>query len=309
MIGHIPIAATEIGQQADDLKQIHGIGPALERRFHEAGIHKYSQIAAMTSDELAAYFTDLAGLSPRRIAEYDWVGQARKLAESSQEVMDDPESALPENRLHYAVFTIELLLDGANRAQRTQILHVQSQKESVWEGWDETRLAAFMVKNCGMAGKISRDTKMPALPLTPESASIGHTAKKSPPAGRVNLQALEVFPISEDYQHPVIQSGIPFRVSVILDLSEMHAPRNFSYTYDVILYARRVGSSKHSQIGSSQGKVMAAEGQVKLELQGQSLSAGAYRLEALVMLTPPGESTQPSTDLLAMTESGTIQVY
>ena len=63
-------------KEADDLAKISGIGPAYARRFNEAGVVTYKQ---------------LAGLSPSRIREIlhisewqgdpeAWIGQARELA-------------------------------------------------------------------------------------------------------------------------------------------------------------------------------------------------------------------------------------
>ena len=39
----------------DDLKQIRGIGPALERLLHAEGVHSFSQIAAWTEADIQAF--------------------------------------------------------------------------------------------------------------------------------------------------------------------------------------------------------------------------------------------------------------
>lgn len=67
------------GGQADDLMRIRGIGPALERRLHEAGIFHYDQIADWGPAEVAwadQRIEDFTGRATRD----DWVGQARALA-------------------------------------------------------------------------------------------------------------------------------------------------------------------------------------------------------------------------------------
>ncbi|MEC9368791.1 MAG: 30S ribosomal protein S2 [Pseudomonadota bacterium] len=63
---------------ADDLKQISGLGPVLESKLNEYGIFHYRQIAALTKDDIAAVDTalDLKG----RIDRDDWVKQAKTLA-------------------------------------------------------------------------------------------------------------------------------------------------------------------------------------------------------------------------------------
>ncbi len=63
---------------ADDLKQIAGIGPKLEKVLNGQGISSISQIAAWTDADVAR-FDEALGLDGR-IRRDDWVGQARKLA-------------------------------------------------------------------------------------------------------------------------------------------------------------------------------------------------------------------------------------
>jgi large subunit ribosomal protein L21 len=62
----------------DDLKQISGVGPGLEKKLQDAGITSYAQIAALTDAEiqdLEANVVKFAG----RIKRDDWIGQARQL--------------------------------------------------------------------------------------------------------------------------------------------------------------------------------------------------------------------------------------
>ena len=62
----------------DDLKEINGIGPKLERVLNRQGISTFSQLSALDLDSIAETVDgtiDLAG----RIRREDWIGQARKL--------------------------------------------------------------------------------------------------------------------------------------------------------------------------------------------------------------------------------------
>jgi len=64
--------------QADNLKQINGIGAKLESRLHEAGIYHFDQLAGLTkkaADELDAHLS-LAG----RVEREEWIKQAKQLA-------------------------------------------------------------------------------------------------------------------------------------------------------------------------------------------------------------------------------------
>jgi predicted flap endonuclease-1-like 5' DNA nuclease len=62
----------------DNLQKIRGIGPALERRLNNSGIHRYQQIAQMSEKELAKIAAELA-ISPSLAARDGWIKQACEL--------------------------------------------------------------------------------------------------------------------------------------------------------------------------------------------------------------------------------------
>ncbi|MGI3184088.1 50S ribosomal protein L21 [Nioella aestuarii] len=65
---------------ADDLKALSGVGPALEKKLHEAGVTSFAQIAAWTADDIAAMDEKLSFKG--RIEREGWVAQAQaKIAE------------------------------------------------------------------------------------------------------------------------------------------------------------------------------------------------------------------------------------
>ncbi len=64
---------------ADDLKQLSGVGPALEKKLHDAGVTTFAQIAAWTEADIAAMDEKLSFKG--RIEREGWVDQAKKLAE------------------------------------------------------------------------------------------------------------------------------------------------------------------------------------------------------------------------------------
>ena len=137
---------------ADDLQRIQGIGPATERRLHQAGLRTFAQLAQASPDKLAKL---VPGWSAERIAHAGWVKQARRLA-----------GRLSPERLHYATFTVELLLDAANTARRTRVTHVQSGEEEMWAAWDTARLIRFM----GQRAKLPARVLQPAAPAEAKPA-------------------------------------------------------------------------------------------------------------------------------------------
>ena len=68
----------DANEQQDDLKAIHGIGPALERRLRSHGIERFEQIAAMSEQEFAAVATRLS-IAPTMAQRQGWIQQARDL--------------------------------------------------------------------------------------------------------------------------------------------------------------------------------------------------------------------------------------
>lgn len=69
--------------QADDLKQIKGIGPKLEQLCNRLGFYHFDQIAAWTGDEIAWVDANLEGFKGR-VSRDNWVDQAKKLASGEE---------------------------------------------------------------------------------------------------------------------------------------------------------------------------------------------------------------------------------
>ncbi len=74
-----PVPETESSGANDNLKKIRGIGPALERRLHRHGIHRYEQIAELSEQELIEIAEQLA-IAPNLAQRDRWIEQARDLA-------------------------------------------------------------------------------------------------------------------------------------------------------------------------------------------------------------------------------------
>ncbi len=71
-----PKAAAATG--SDDLKKLSGVGPALEKKLHEAGVTTFAQIAAWSDEDVAAMDEKLSFKG--RIEREGWIAQAKELA-------------------------------------------------------------------------------------------------------------------------------------------------------------------------------------------------------------------------------------
>ena len=63
---------------ADDLKELSGVGPALEKKLHAAGVTTFAQIAAWGAADIAEFDEKLSFKG--RIEREGWVDQAKALA-------------------------------------------------------------------------------------------------------------------------------------------------------------------------------------------------------------------------------------
>lgn len=67
---------------ADDLTQIHDIGPRFAAALASIGITRFEQLAAEDPDQLATRMAPYVSVRASRIRERDWIGQARSLMAS-----------------------------------------------------------------------------------------------------------------------------------------------------------------------------------------------------------------------------------
>ena len=72
-----PKKAAAKAETADDLKQLSGVGPALEKKLHEAGVTTFAQIAGWGGDDIAEMDEKLSFKG--RIEREGWVDQAKAI--------------------------------------------------------------------------------------------------------------------------------------------------------------------------------------------------------------------------------------
>jgi hypothetical protein len=49
------------------------------------------------------------------------------------------------NTQSYATFVVELLQEASGEVRRTHVVHIQTNAEERWAGWDGTRLLQFIL--------------------------------------------------------------------------------------------------------------------------------------------------------------------
>lgn len=71
-----PVEAAAPAGDADNLKELSGVGPALEKKLNEAGVTTFAQIAAWSDEDVAAMDEKLSFKG--RIEREGWIAQAQE---------------------------------------------------------------------------------------------------------------------------------------------------------------------------------------------------------------------------------------
>lgn len=232
-------------QAVDDFKLVEGIGPAVEKSLHAAGILTYTQLASMKPEKLARLLDGMIGYSPKRIKEQDWSGQARTMANKVGQTFAGENYEGPNNSLHYASYTVELLLDRNNQVRRTRIMHVQTQQETTWAGWNTDRLRGFLVDSGQL--QIPSELGEAAKTMPAPARKLNHEASRHsiPLRGSTKIAETQLFNQAGQPLGVLIPSYTPFKVHLVLDLSQVDVPKGERLSYDATIYLRKMGKGGH----------------------------------------------------------------
>ena len=283
--------------QADDLKQIHGIGPGIEARLNAAGIFNYAQLAAMSPDEVVLALGNVVGLTVKRVIDQDWVGQAGKLA---PQLRPSASANGKAGRQHYATFAIELLLDENNNVRRTHAVNIQSEAEDTWAGWDEHRLLEFMAHKAGLSFE-ERETAAPPA-VTPAPVSLVKLA------GQPQLSSMMVKAVDAGRPSRILPEFKAFEIETMLDLSDLVVPPDARLAYSATINAKAFGERPEQRIGEARGVFETVQAE-KFSVSCSGLKEGTYRLHinlSLNLPAPEGEAHSPLTTIL---DGGLVKIY
>jgi len=312
-------------EMADDFKRINGIGPAIQRRLHQADIRTFAQLADLTPTEIADLINDLAGISAERISEQDWPGQARELIPKPTPAQVLPDVTPSGNRQHDSSFTVKLLLNEDNSVRRTQMVDNRSNAEEQWAGWNTSRLVAFISQQAALR----LPTAEPALSIAPETepepavmklAEPGSSAPPttadpttvstalSKPGHTLHIRELEILPADTNSPRRVFHHRLPFSVRLTLDLTELALPTDEALEYTAAIYAKDLGIGPRQTVGEAHNTIKPRD-HLAMFVPGSRLSPGTYRMEAAVTLTRPSAESPEKRELKTHLEGGIIQVY
>ncbi len=336
-------------RKADDFRLINGLTKTAKAKLHAAGILTFDQLAMMSPHEIVAAIEDPdsanAETSAERIIRDDWIGQAKKLAESLKVAVEaSPESlSVTTDKYEERVtsFVLELKLSQNNTVKQTRVMHVESAEkdaEKKWEGWNEVGLLSFIAHRAGVvlptALKEARLAEQPPIvvtsieerlrqlhagsePATP--AALPNLPQPTPSsvesANRPAKSEMKVFARGMNLPLGQVSSGEPYSLKVLLAPSLIPSPEASELAYSVTVYAKpladtpgSVGKHHSSVIGETQGTINPTDNLV-FDVQGANLERGAYRLQAAAIFQSHASKKSPQKRFTAFVEGGLLQVY
>jgi len=287
---------------ADNLRSINGIGPAVERRLNDAGIRTFVQLAALSPDEIATAVANVAGLSAKRIAEQDWISQARALDQAL--TIQPQETGTPTGGQRHEAFTVHLVLNDDNGVHHTRVEHIRGGEKETWAGWHADRLAGFIVDHATLR-------LTPAEPMLALAATDDYAAPLSAPPQRTSilrLRDLATLPAGDQEARGSFGYGEAFGVRLTLDLTEVSAAVEARLDYTAVVYAKKLDGGPRQIVGEATGTILLAD-QISLSVTGAALARGMYRLEAAVTLKPASGQSAPRPEVMAWLEGDLLQIY
>ncbi len=313
---------TKPSLKTDNFKLINGICPVIERRLYDAGILTFTQLATMPPGSVVPLVPGLAIRSADIITQQNWINQAHELASTLTPTKSEHNAIRSGTRQHYAMFTIELLLDEGNNVHRARVTHIQDKEEDIWVDWEETHLMNFIDRHAALPQSVSEPThQVPAIAesLPPVAASVEPVSSVLASAesvlfpiipvslgGMLRLPRLETMLANVDNPHSsnILHHDQPFNVRLTLDLAEVVAPSNVALNYTATVYAKGLNGGLRQIVGETYGTTT-AENELVITMENLSVPQGIYRLEAVATLTLP----PVKRGLIAHLEGGILQIH
>jgi hypothetical protein len=257
---------------ADDLKLINGIGPAVENRLNLVGIFRFAQLATLSPADIAASVSDLAGLSAERIAKQDWIGQARRLAASSKST-------------------------GTQRAEEIEPAPLVE---------PEPELPAVAVEELKPALPAAPEPEPITLTVTTPGTN---EAEVTPPAtsikgggGVVGILKMELVSVNGDVLQNFSRHNQPYTVRLTLELTGVELPIDTPFNYKAYFFCKNPESHSRKLAGETSG-TFTFNDNITIDVKGIAFPGGAYLfLQALITLWPITETTITQTNLQAWSD-------
>jgi hypothetical protein len=279
-------------RETTDLRQIAGIGMAIERTLRESEVRTLTDLADRPADELAA----ITGKSQQTVRE--WQARARELAAGKEP------APVEQDRQRSETFMVEVLLNEDSSVRYVRAEHVYTQtghahddraETASWSNWRsaEQELAGFLEEHAGLTADAREPKPAAEEPearpadfqiVSGESAApAGPVAAESAPGHRVRQLAAMPSPPGPAGLMP--SANTPFTLRLPVDLAGLGLAPRGRLDYQATVVAKQLGQPSRQVVGEATGTVDAGpDSGFDAVVQCEGLPAGTYRMEAAVRL-------------------------
>lgn len=247
----------------------------------------------------------------------------KKLRSASRQVQRHPAKAARRaadrdiaaaSQQRYATFNLELLLNDDDTVRRMHMVHVQSGEElSPSADWNEGQLVNFVIQKAGLRIPVPAQQAQLAVPQQPielrpipaQETAITQSHLAASPVEAPHITSITV--LDAIGNAPVQRLGLdqPCSVRLILDFAKAD-PILDLYGYEATVSALMLGSGDHTPVGGSSGTIAPSDA-ATIDLDGQKLPPGMYRLEALITFWPANPEHR-SPIMRVFSEGGLLQI-
>lgn len=134
-----------------EFRTIDGIGEAIERRLHAAGVESWRQLAEITG-ALAA----IRDVSGRRL---------RAVAKEAERRADFAEGDRPHPSEHSESFVVRVHLGDDAGVLRTHATDTRTGEEQRWQGWAPDELGDFIASHAGIGAETAPHRRRKVIPI------------------------------------------------------------------------------------------------------------------------------------------------
>ena len=141
----MPPAPAPVFGEADDLERIEGVEPWIAELLRGSGVADTRALASLSAEALATALREQAAveLTADRIEHEDWLGQARRLRETS----DSADDVDAQQAGGFSLFFDVVRDEHGEKVWQTRIYHEESGQEVVLPGIESGSWAAWILSH------------------------------------------------------------------------------------------------------------------------------------------------------------------
>jgi hypothetical protein len=162
---------------------------------------------------------------------------------------------------------------------------------------------------------VTAEEPEPSLAVVEEPEHVPEVVAESTPltakpafAGTLHLRDMKILTAGSSEPRRLLPHDRPIDVRLTLDLSEITVPGNTPLDYKASIYCKSRSDPSGQIVGETEGTIKAADN-VTIDVEGNLLAVGSYRLAATVILALPGTKPTPKPDSMAVIDGGRVRVY